>query len=373
MFYIFIYIIYLLSNSYHAFKNINKFSFINNIKNKYKQILYSSQPMSNNNEFIINKDKLNNFINLKLGENKNYNNNSSGDKFNSFFNHWHCIAIKERLDISKPLRYNIGELPLVLWKNKNGWISTLNICRHMGSQLDNGIITDNGCLKCRYHGLEITEQECFGETVEHEGKIFWSYKPIKKTPHVIPFFNNKDYEVSFLQIDMEASLPDSALNTMDLRHPEYVHNVGFGNSIPPTNIKQYKYKDRLGLSFNYQSNPIMKKINDNNLVTNNFHMYIYPTFTWSRVSFKNKHLIIAVNFLPLKNKKTRWFVTICHNYYKSIFGKNVIIGLANLILSQDYFQMKNQYPENKLKSAVLFNHIFKDEEDRKSTRLNSSH
>jgi hypothetical protein len=37
-------------------------------------------------------------------------------------------------------------------------------------------------------------------------------------------------------------------------------------------------------------------------------------------------------------------------------------GLAAFILSQDYFQMKNQYPENKLKAAVLFNHIFKDED-----------
>jgi hypothetical protein len=91
-------------------------------------------------------------------------------------------------------------------------------------------------------------------------------------------------------------------------------------------------------------------------------MFVYPTFTWSRVSFNDKHLIIAVNLLPLENKKTRWFVTICHNYYKSPIQKNVMKGLATFILSQDYFQMKNQYPENKLKAAVLFNHIFKDED-----------
>ena len=32
------------------------------------------------------------------------------------------------------------------------------------------------------------------------------------------------------------------------------------------------------------------------------------------------------------------------------------------LIDQDYFQMKNQSPENKLKSAVLFHHIFKDED-----------
>ena len=63
----------------------------------------------------------------------------------SFFNHWHCIAIKQNINPLKPIKVNIGELPLVLWKGRNEkeWITTLNICKHMGSQLDNGIITSN--------------------------------------------------------------------------------------------------------------------------------------------------------------------------------------------------------------------------------------
>ncbi len=280
-----------------------------------------------------------------------------------FFNHWHCVGIKDTVDFTKPVKFNVGELPLVMWKNKeNELITCLNICKHMGSKLDNGIITNDGCLKCRYHGLEFTKDDRFGETMEHEGKIFWSYKPSHPAPHKIPFFHSPHYEKSFLQIDMEASLPDSAFNTMDLRHPEYVHKGGFGSSIPPTNIKQFQFKDRIGLSFDYISNPIMKSLNENARTTRNFHMYVYPTFTWSRVSFSDKHLIIAVNLLPLENKKTRWYVTICHNYYKAPFQKTIMKGLATYILSQDYFQMKNQYPENKLKTAVLFNHIFKDED-----------
>lgn len=288
---------------------------------------------------------------------------SSFSYMTKFFKQWHCVGIKENIDFSKPYKFNIGELPLVAWRNNEGEIITgMNICKHMGSQLDNGIITPSGCLKCKYHGLEFTRDDRFGETVEHEGKVFWSYKPDQKLPHKVPFFHNKNYETSFLQIDMDASLQDSAFNTMDLRHPEYVHKGGFGSTIPPSNIKQYKFKDRIGLAFDYQSNIIMKSFNDNKRSTRNFHMFVYPTFTWSRVSFNDKHLVIAVNLLPLENKKTRWFVTICHNYYKSPIQKNVMKGLATFILSQDYFQMKNQYPDNKLKDAVLFNHIFKDED-----------
>jgi hypothetical protein len=152
---------------------------------------------------------------------------------------------------------------------------------------------------------------------------------------------------------------------MDLRHPEYVHGgIGFGNAIPPENIKQYVYtKEILGLSFDYRANELIRKINQNVDYTENFHMFYYPAFSWSRVTFnKNNHLIIGVNLLPLSNKKTRWYITISHNYYRNNIQKQFMKMLALIILSQDYVQMRNQHKENKLKKYVLFDYIFKNEE-----------
>jgi len=290
---------------------------------------------------------------------------ASSYAYNPFYNHWTCIGLKENIDITKPYSINVGDLPLVLWKDKDQWISTVNMCKHMGSSLDSGTL-QNGCIKCPYHGLEYNYNDRFGETVEHEGKLFWAYKPIHKKPHSVPFYNNPGYATSTIEIDMDASLTDSAYNTMDVRHPEYVHNkfVGFGNSIPPKNIKYYKFHDRsrVGLSFDYISNKVMQTINDNVKVTHNFHMFVYPTFSWSRVTFDKKHLIIGVNLLPLGNKKTRWYITLCHNYYTSSIGKSFVKFLATTILNQDYEQMKNQCYENKLKKQILFNYVFKDEE-----------
>jgi phenylpropionate dioxygenase-like ring-hydroxylating dioxygenase large terminal subunit len=295
--------------------------------------------------------------------------NSLLNSYTSFFNHWHCIGIQSSIDFSKPYKANIGDLPLVIWKNpiSQKIISSINICKHMGSTLDNGIITNDGCLKCQYHGLEFSYEDRFGEIMEYEGKIFWAYKPIQKKPYSVPFFYHSNYVTSFLEIDMECSLEDSAYNTMDIRHPEYVHNkiVGFGNTIPPENIRYYNYSsdpNRIGMSFDYSSNKIIRNINDNVKVTKNYHMYIYPTFSWSKVSFNNKNLIIGVNLLPLEKKKTRWYITICHNYYTSEIGKQFMKMLALTILNQDFAQMKRQYPENDLKKTVLFNHIFNNEE-----------
>jgi phenylpropionate dioxygenase-like ring-hydroxylating dioxygenase large terminal subunit len=285
----------------------------------------------------------------------------------NFFRHWHCIGISESIDFTVPYKINIGDMPLVVWKNPNNnqLTSTINICKHMGSKLDNAKITESGCLKCQYHGLEMSHEDKFGEIVEHEGKLFWAFQPEQRWPCSVPFYNNKNFETSFLQIDMDCSLTDSAYNTMDLRHPEYVHNtvVGFGNSIPPENIKYYNYgKDRVGMSFDYSSNSMMRTINDNTKLTKNFHMFIYPSFSWSKVSFGKNHLIIGVNLLPLERGKTRWYVTLCHNYYTSNAGKEFMKIMAKIILKQDYYQMKNQYLDNDLKKEILFTKIFKDEE-----------
>ena len=281
-----------------------------------------------------------------------------------FCNYWNCIGITKNIDSSIPYKSNIGELPLVSWKNKEDkWITTMNICKHMGSRLDKGKILENGCLQCPYHGLEFNEKDEFGETIEHDGKLFWAHNPIQKKPYSVPFYNNAKYTTSTLEIDMDASLTDSAYNTMDLRHPEYVHNIGFGNSIPPENIRHYFYQNKssIGLSFDYSASNIMKQINNNVEKTQNFHMFHYPTFSWSRVSFENKHLIIGVNLLPLERNKTRWYITICHNYHTTEIGKQFMKILANTILQQDYIQMQNQYEDNDLKNALLFNHVFDNE------------
>lgn len=292
-------------------------------------------------------------------------------ELNYLFHHWHCIGIKDNIDFTKPFTVNIGELPLVIWKNPitEKYTSTINICKHMGSKLNNAEITPSGCLKCKYHGFQYSQNtptDIFGKCLEHEGKIFWSYKPFNLIPEKTPFFHHNNFTTAFLEFDMECSLKDSAFNTMDLRHPEFVHSglFGFGNNVPPKNIKHYYYsKNKVGLSFDYISKQNIQSLNANAKFTNNYHMYIYPSFSWSKVTFdKTKHLIIGVNLLPLEQKKTRWFITICNNYFTKPFQQNFLKLLAFTILSQDYKQMKNQQTESLLKDAVLFSHKFENEE-----------
>ena len=286
--------------------------------------------------------------------------------YNSFFNHWHCVAFTRDLDHRRPHAVRVGDLPLIIWRdNADKLHSALNICPHMGSRLDNGKILSNGCLQCQYHGLELkgtTHQ--YGEIVDFQDRIHWSWRPQNPSPHTIPFFENPDYAKTTIQIDMDASLNDCAYNTMDILHPELIHGglFGFGNSQPAQNIREFNYsKDKtVGLEFEYASNQMMRLLHSAK-TTHNFHMYFYPTFTWSKVSFLKNNLIIGVNLLPISPQKTRWFVTVAHNYYTDETGKMIINGLARKILFDDWLQMKNQAPDSYIKRSRLFRHVFANE------------
>ena len=290
---------------------------------------------------------------------------------NPIFQNWNCIGIKKHIDFSKPFITNIGELPLVTWRDKDNVLHTsINICKHMGSKFDKGTV-NNGCLVCPYHGLVYDKKEEIGSTIEHEGKIFWSYMPKTHCPGRLPFFKNKDYMKSFIQIDMDSSFIDCAYNTMDILHPAHVHNgiFGFGNDNPPRNIQTFEYKknEMFGLSFEYMSSGMVQKINMNTDSTQNFNMFESLLFTWSRATFnKNRNLFIGINLQPIKKNKTRWFITILHNYMTNNYIEEQFMkSMAITILMQDQQQMKELYTENILKQNIIFNHEFENEKSVK--------
>ena len=285
----------------------------------------------------------------------------------SLFNNWHCIDFVQNIDKTKPHAYNIGELPLVLWFNESNPISSVNLCRHFGSKLDHGTVK-NGCLRCAYHGLVHTDKDSFGKTMIYEDKLWWSYEPNYKKPPSVPFYKNKNYATTNIKVDVDASLVDCAFNTMDVNHPGHVHQTfGFGNPDANAleNLKSYKYNDeKLGLSFNYKSNSNLVHLKRELKKSRNFHIYEYPYTTWSIVSLvNNQNLIVNVNMLPLGPNKTRWLVTLKHNYWnKYPHEKKLMEFAARCILFQDKVQMSKQALENGLKRMVMYQEVFENEE-----------
>jgi len=281
---------------------------------------------------------------------------SYGYAISPLLNQWYPIDFIKNIDITKPHSYNIGELPLVSWFTTNNTLSvktTINICNHRGSKLGHGKVKD-GCLVCPYHGLK--HKTSFGKTIIYQDKLWWAYEPITHLPPSIPLYNDKNYESSFIKIDINAGLKDCMDNLMDLNHAGSVHNniLGFGSDVPASDLKTYEYSPtKIGISFAYKSNSNFKHIKNEIEITKNFNMIEYPFSSWSRVSMpNNEHLYVNIHMLPLAKNKTRWLVTLRHNYWRSYFEKLIMKIAAKCILLQDASQLSQQADQNELRSFI---------------------
>jgi len=66
---------------------------------------------------------------------------------------WWAVARSEEVSDAKPFSADIGEQPLVLWRDKHGIARALeDRCPHRRAPLSRGCIRDNGWIQCGYHG-----------------------------------------------------------------------------------------------------------------------------------------------------------------------------------------------------------------------------
>lgn len=66
---------------------------------------------------------------------------------------WWAVARSEEVSAAKPLSVDIGDQPIVLWRDTQGIVRALeDRCAHRRAPLSLGCIRDNGWLQCGYHG-----------------------------------------------------------------------------------------------------------------------------------------------------------------------------------------------------------------------------
>jgi len=285
------------------------------------------------------------------------------------YRYWNCIGFKDCISENKPYKFNVGEIPLVAWKSTNDtYLSTLNICRHFGSTLEEGSI-EAGCLKCPYHGYKHDSSDKCGVVVEHDNKLWWAYKPVEKVPQTIPYIG-EDFVSDYIEYEMNENMQFCMYNSMDINHAEHIHSgvFGFGSDIPIKNYKHIKKSSNvIGTSFDHFSKDNIKLINKNislgiDTFTSNYHEYIYPSTTWSVVSHGDKKkLVIGVSMRPVDTYKTRWYVTIRSNYMKEGINKNILNLAARMILSQDKKQFERQSKNTLLRENFILTKMLNNE------------
>ena len=223
---------------------------------------------------------------------------------------WHPIAIENNIDKSKPYVYNIGKLPMVLWYNNNTPISTINICKHLGAKLDNGIIKD-GCLQCSNHLTSYNNSDAIGNIIQKNGLLWWSFKSYTRNPPKI-FKDTDKLHQSF--IDINVNLINVIL--------EFIYSNN------KTKIRQRKNK------FFFKEE-----------LFNTEHRFYYKYPYYIKGSINNK-INYSINFLPLEENKTRLYINILNN--------NVDTNLfINYYLKSKLNNLKNYDNNNYLKYLIM--------------------
>jgi len=240
------------------------------------------------------------------------------------FREWHPIGIVKSINKQKPFVFNIGSLPMILWFYNSNPNAMINICKHLGNNLDDGFIDNhNKCLVCPFHKNRYNQTDNFGSIVEKDGLYWWSYKSYHKNPPL----PSKSHNTHNYQLDINTDLLTFVLNFI---------------SISDSNNDNHRYYH------NKNKKQIFIRNNDNRII------YNYPY----SIIMDNYRLSI----LPLSYSKLRIFVTTYNPiikilsymymfYIKYLFeykiGKN---DLKHLFLFKKGMNGNNGYLEDIYKS-----------------------
>lgn len=272
------------------------------------------------------------------------------------------IPISSILNKKFPHKINVLENDLVIWwdHTKNEWSAIDDMCLHRQASLSNGVITNNGDIKCGYHGLEFGScGSCKfvpSSSVNTISSITKSYRIIERhnflwldlginhpidniiTNHVM--MNNWFYRT----VDIPHHLWIE--NFMDSLHLEHTHH----NTPPPLN--RYKPQDNY-----FKNQTILHWYNSSGFsfqvdkIVYNFYAPYTVIFNYDNKTTVcanaipiglNKTAFISNSFVPYSNNKQKKILTFIFKLTRPLLN-----FLGNRIWIQDYQQLLGQYNNQK--------------------------
>jgi len=249
------------------------------------------------------------------------------------FREWHPISISKVINYQKkPFTFNIGQLPMILWfsdNNNNNPNVMINSCKHLGNNLKNSKINNEGCLVCPFHKQIYNQSDNLGTVAYTNGLYWWSYKSNYKKPFSVIKTNETSHN---FQIDIKIDLITFILNFISF----------FDNHNNNHNNHYYHNKNK----------KIIMITNDDFKI-----IFKYPySIVIKMRKFKGSFMI---SILPLNYDKLRLFITTYHpysnllsivymNYIKYVFEHKITtdnLYIKNYLIFKKGINDKNKYLE----------------------------
>jgi nitrite reductase/ring-hydroxylating ferredoxin subunit len=141
---------------------------------------------------------------------------------------WWAVARSEEVTNAKPMNVDLGDQPIVLWRDANGVVRALeDRCPHRRAPLSLGCVLGNGMIQCGYHGW----------TFDGETGHLKDIPNLKSGAKFPPIYRARAFAVvesaGFVRISSDAgaipptqageTLPLSGTTELSLRHNQFLN------------------------------------------------------------------------------------------------------------------------------------------------------
>ena len=284
--------------------------------------------------------------------------------------YWYAATVSSKLKTNVPYPITIMELPLVIWKNKEGILSCiLDRCNHRNAPLSKGKIVSD-CLVCPYHGWEYNgDGQCVkipseGPNIERipnkkvdafpiidKYGLIWIWPTLEKQPDKdpfpIPLINTQGWSQYYMTTNFENNVTNLVENFMDVPHTVYVHKGWFRETKKICiKAKVERTKDSVLVSYDQPNDTIGFfgwLVNPKRLPMKHTDNLYMPNVT--RVDYtygeSERAFIITSTCTPISPLKTKVFTLITYKLgWINLVAKQFLKMYTRKVIDQDVWIMK---------------------------------
>jgi vanillate O-demethylase monooxygenase subunit len=287
--------------------------------------------------------------------------------------YWHPVAFSRDVT-SAPVRAQLLDVDLVVYRTSEDVVVAKNLCLHRGSELTQGRLEGDE-LVCAYHGFRYgPDGQCtripsqpasrrisprvrlLTYPVQERYGLIWtclSGRPRRGLPDW-PEAEDGGYRWLGLEpLDWATSAARQVDNFLDVSHFPFVHANTFGNSaepeIPEIPVQQTEYG--LAYDFNFNAaNPDASPMDGGQTLVweTSYHVTLpFAVRLWERfpdrVDQECYHVVFNVA-APVSSKRTRAFFFVCRNFDFDVPAEE-ILEWEGRIMGEDKVIVEGQRPE----------------------------
>jgi len=166
---------------------------------------------------------------------------------------WHPVARSKDVDPGQTVAVTLLEEELVLWRAPDGRLGLANdLCVHRGTRLSKGTVSDDGCVRCPYHGwmydatgactlipqlpdgpIPAKARVSAHQVDEHAGIVWACLVPAGEEARARPEFESTEQRGNYSYVgdvmDWACQSGRQIENFLDIAHFSVIHIDVFGN------------------------------------------------------------------------------------------------------------------------------------------------